>query len=156
MSRSSQFPTFRSAARLTFSSVGSLVSSSFCWLSVSLLLSLLIALLPAVYIGDLSWPGSTGRSNVTGIQRAIAAVVVPPNLVAEFLGFHHLEYIHLTEAPSGSLPPHEMSGCECRPEEVRAAFLAAGWPFWFVTIFGGGLCVRGLLRKLFYRSGRPE
>jgi hypothetical protein len=115
---------------------------------IAALLALVITLLPAAYLADLWWPGSAARSaHLHRVKHGLAVIVVPPNFVWTRLGGNHLEYVHMIEPPSMGSPPHDMTGCACEPHEMRAAFLAIGWPFWFAVFCALGYASSALWRR---------
>jgi hypothetical protein len=120
---------------------------------IAALLALVVTLLPAAYLADLWLPGGIhGVEHRHRVQHGLALIVVPPNFVWTRLGGNHLEYIHMTEPPSLGSPPHDMTGCACEPHEMRTAFLAVAWPFWFAVFCAIGWSAALLRRRLARRT----
>ena len=128
-----------------------------CAWIVCLLLSLLVSLLPSVYLADFRWPQVElpQLGVVTPLQRRLAIIIRPPNFVATTLGLQHLEFIHALEAPTAGSPPHDMTGCPCSPAEMRNAFLLVGWPFWFIVFLAAASMV-SLVRERLKDKLRPN
>ena len=114
--------------------------------AICLLLSLVVSLLPSVYLADLfTRPYDAAALGVVSpLQHALAIIILPPNFVVTTLGLPHLEFVHALEAPTAGSPPHDMTGCACSPAEMRHAFLLGGWPFWFGVFLLPAAVVRAI------------